>query len=92
MRVAKKLPMDLNSYATRAEGAHATPVTLVVYAWDNVEPGTLAWVFGEVESAVQAARTMRNAVRWCVVEGERTAASFNLDRERKGGTLLVDQS
>src|SRR5262245_57950742 len=37
-------------------------VTLVVYGWHNVEPGTLSWVFPSVSAAVAAARAMKNAV------------------------------
>ena len=46
-------------------------VTLVVYGWQNVEPGTLSWVFPSVGAAVAAARAMKNAVRWAIVAGRR---------------------
>ena len=38
-------------------------VTLVVYGWKSVEPGTLSWVFPSVGAAVAAARAMKNAVK-----------------------------
>jgi hypothetical protein len=48
-------------------------VTLVVYGWKNVEPGTLSWVFPSVSAAVAAARAMTNAVKWAIVAGKRDA-------------------
>jgi hypothetical protein len=46
-------------------------VTLVVYGWKSVEPGTLSWVFPSVSAAVAAARAMKNAVKWAIVAGRR---------------------
>jgi hypothetical protein len=42
-------------------------VTLVVYGWQGIEPGTLSWVFPSVESALRAVRALKNAVRWVVI-------------------------
>jgi hypothetical protein len=42
-------------------------VTLIVYGWKNVEPGTLSWVFPSVGSAITAAHAMTNAVHWAIV-------------------------
>jgi hypothetical protein len=50
-------------------------VTLVVYGWKNVEPGTLSWVFPSVSAAVGAARAMTNAVRWAIVAGKRETST-----------------
>jgi len=66
-------------------------VTLVVYGWRQVEPGTLAWVFPSLTAAIAAAHAMRNAVRWAIVRGKREAAELDVDREREAGAVLVEQ-
>jgi hypothetical protein len=78
-------------------------VTLVVYGWKSVEPGTLSWVFPSVGAAVAAARAMKNAVRWAIVAGRREndtedaeAASAErdvaLDEARANGSVLIEQA
>ena len=77
-------------------------VTLVVYGWQNVEPGTLSWVFPSVGAAVAAARAMNNAVRWAIVAGRREndvedeEASAKqddaLDEARANGSVLIEQA
>jgi hypothetical protein len=82
-------------------------VTLVVYGWKNVEPGTLSWVFPSVTAAVAAARCMTNAVRWAIVAGKRDASAGEggdagdagdggradaLDEARANGTVLIEQA
>jgi hypothetical protein len=77
-------------------------VTLVVYGWQNVEPGTLSWVFPSVGTAVAAARAMKNAVRWAIVAGRRHNDAADeeasakeddaLDEARANGTVLVEQA
>ena len=79
-------------------------VTLVVYGWQNVEPGTLSWVFPSVGAAVAAARAMKNAVRWAIVAGRRgndvdadaiddgVAQQAALDEARASGAVLVEQA
>jgi len=68
-------------------------VTLVVYGWHQVEPGTLAWVFPSVGAAVAAARAMKNAVKWAIVAGKRDAgADTDLDDARAHGAVLVEQA
>jgi hypothetical protein len=77
-------------------------VTLVVYGWQNVEPGTLSWVFPSVGAAVAAARAMKNAVRWAIVAGRRENDAEDeeasarqddaLDEARANGTVLVEQA
>lgn len=64
-------------------------VTLFVYGWDNVQPGPLSWVFPTLGTALDAVRTMRNAVEWCIVAGREWAS---LDVARASGMLLVEQS
>jgi hypothetical protein len=79
-------------------------VTLVVYGWKSVEPGTLSWVFPSVTAAVAAARTMKNAVRWAIVAGrsgreteaedEEASAKRDdaLDEARANGSVLIEQA
>jgi hypothetical protein len=78
-------------------------VTLVVYGWQNVEPGTLSWVFPSVGAAVAAARAMKNAVKWAIVAGKRdeggelvardsAAPQATLDEARASGAVLVEQA
>jgi hypothetical protein len=64
-------------------------VTLVVYGWQNVEPGTLSWVFPSVGAAVAAARAMKNAVRWAIVAGKKEPEA--LDEARAHGAVLIEQ-
>lgn len=47
----------------------SSKVTLCIYGWQNVQPGTLSWVFPSLETALHAARAMRNALDWVVLEG-----------------------
>lgn len=61
-------------------------VMLVVYEWQNAEPGTLSWQFSDVEAATTAARAMRNAVRWAVIAGNEP----NLARARELGLVLAE--
>jgi hypothetical protein len=66
-------------------------VTLVVYGWTSVEPGTLAWVFPSLGAAVAAAHAMRNAVRWAIVRGPRGETDVDVEEERERGSVLVEQ-
>lgn len=67
----------------------ANDVTLVVYGWHNVQPGTLSWAFPNVRAALGAAHTMKNAVQWAIVRGE----SFrDLEIARSLGNILVERS
>ena len=67
-------------------------VTLVVYGWRNVQPGTLAWVFPSLGAAVAAAHAMRNAVQWMIVRGAKPDAPVDVEAERATGSVLVEQS
>lgn len=62
-------------------------VTLVVYGWENVQPGTLSWVFPSLRAALDAVRAMRNAVRWVVLLGNDEA---DVDAARESGRVLVE--
>ena len=86
------------------DGAEATPsapiaqalqeVTLIVYGWTAVEPGTLAWVFPTVRAALGAARAMRNAVGWAILSGDQKSAAavrFDIIAARERGDVLVEQ-
>ena len=68
-------------------------VTLIVYAWNSVQPGTLAWSFPSLNTAVEAARAMTNAVGWAVVAGGGHVLGQNPPRglakaRAEGGVLL----
>jgi hypothetical protein len=65
------------------------PVTLFVYGWDNVEPGPLSWAFPSLRTALDAVRTMRNAVAWSIVSGETWES---IEAARDEGAVLVEQS
>ncbi len=67
-------------------------VTLIVYGWKMVEPGTLWWVFPSVTAALSAARAMTNAVRWAIVEGPPKGAIVDIGRARAAGSVLFEQS
>lgn len=66
----------------------ADQVTLIVYGWHNVEPGTLSWVFPSYDAAMSAAGAMRNAVRWAIVAGKRWTT---LDEARAHNAVLAEQ-
>jgi hypothetical protein len=93
------------SKARKAMNPLFEQVTLVVYGWKNVEPGTLSWVFPSVSAAVAAARAMTNAVKWAIVAGKREAAGSDgadeartadakraLDEARARGAVLIEQA
>lgn len=70
-----------------AAAAAVQHVTLYVYGWHNVEPGPLSWVFPSLRTALDAVRTMRNAVQWCIVSGEWPT----VDAARTKGAVLIEQ-
>jgi hypothetical protein len=91
------------SKARKAMNPLFEQVTLVVYGWKNVEPGTLSWVFPSVSAAVAAARAMTNAVKWAIVAGKRDSADEGaeearadakgaLDEARARGAVLIEQA
>jgi hypothetical protein len=66
-------------------------VTLVVYGWSEIEPGTMAWVFPSLRAALRAVHAMRNAIAWLVVEGRRVfEGDVDVDAIRRNGGVLVD--
>lgn len=72
-----------------AAAAAAANVTLFVYGWENVEPGPLSWVFPSLRAALDAVRTMRNAVEWTICSGTDWA---DIDSARAKGAVLVEQN
>ncbi len=85
---------QLTSRMTRAPKVEA--VTLVIYGWHDSEPGTLAWVFPSVRSALRAVRAMRNAVRWLIVRGRRafdpaSPGSVDIDGLRRAGLIIAER-
>lgn len=87
---AHDLPLPLSRPRVQrvSEAPAAAHVTLVVYGWHNVQPGTLSWVFPNVRSAIGAANTMKNAVQWAVVKGDRAA---DIDSARRDGAIVVER-
>lgn len=73
----------------RAPASLSGAVTLVVYGWRSVQPGTLSWVFPSLRAALAAVRAMRkNAVQWAIVAGR---GLVDLDVARAAGLLLAEQ-
>ncbi len=88
-RSVRELPAvsaELSAPASELPTLELPSVTLVVYEWQNAEPGTLSWRFPSVEAAVHGARAIRNAVRWAVVGG----SEHNLVRARELGLILAE--
>jgi hypothetical protein len=69
--------------------AAAQGVTLFVYGWENVEPGPLSWAFPSLRTALDAVRTMRNAVAWCIASGSEWSS---MDDARAEGAVLIEQN
>ncbi len=65
-------------------------VTLVVYGWENVQPGTLSWIFPSFTAAVSAVRALKNAVKWAILVGQRRAAPVDVEAERASGQVLLE--
>jgi hypothetical protein len=64
----------------------ASDVTLIVYSWENVQPGTLSWLFPTFRAAVSAAYAMKNAVKWAIVRGDEN----NIDAARVSGRVMIE--
>jgi hypothetical protein len=86
-RSSPELPA-LSAEALAAAAAAAEGVTLFVYGWENVQPGPLSWAFPSLHTALQAVRTMRNAVEWCIVRGREPS----IDAARAKGAILIEQN
>jgi hypothetical protein len=64
-------------------------VTLFVVGWNGVAPGPLSWRFPSMHTALEAVRTMKNAIEWCIVAGSDWAS---LDAARAGDAVLIEQT
>jgi hypothetical protein len=89
--VCRRSSPDYGAEAAEAAAAIAAAeaVTLFVYGWENVEPGPLSWAFPSLRSALDAVKTMRNAVEWCIVAGHEWAS---IDAARAKGAVLIEQN
>ncbi len=58
----------------------SSEVTLVVYGWHNVSPGTLSWVFPSFDAAMKAANALRNATQWAIMGGRDASGSVLAER------------
>lgn len=71
-------------------------VTLVIYGWKSVEPGTLWWVFPSLAAALHAAHAMTNAAKWAIVAGSADCtgadAAPDLAKVRAAGEVLLEQA
>jgi hypothetical protein len=74
--------------AAGVDAAVAECVTLFVYGWESVEPGPLSWPFPSLRAALDAVKTMRNAVEWCIVAG---SEYVSVDAARAKGAVLIEQ-
>jgi hypothetical protein len=72
-----------------AVAAAAEAVTLFVYGWENVEPGPLSWAFPSLRTALDAVKTMRNAIEWCIVSGHEWPS---IEDAREQGAVLIEQN
>jgi hypothetical protein len=68
----------------------AQRVTLVVYAWQENQPGTLAWVFPSLRAALRAVRALRNAAAWLIVAGERDGEAVEVAELRRSAVVLAE--
>ncbi len=88
--VCRRSSPDYSAEAAAAGvAAAAEGVTLFVYGWESVEPGPLSWAFPSLRAALDAVKTMRNAVEWCIVAGSEWAT---IDAARAKGAVLIEQN
>jgi hypothetical protein len=97
-RLVSELPVSALQSPAK-ESVLRQQVTLVVYGWHSVEPGTLAWVFPSLRAALKAVVAMRNAVRWAIVTGKNVVATTanapahwleTLEELRARGAVLIE--
>lgn len=70
---------ESGTYPVSSPGA-GVEVTLVVYGWHNVSPGTLSWVFPSFDAAMKAANALRNATQWAIMGGADASGSVLAER------------
>ncbi|HEY1954069.1 MAG TPA: hypothetical protein VGH28_00605 [Polyangiaceae bacterium] len=73
-------PTESGTYPVSHRGTDAGEVTLVVYGWDNVQPGTLSWVFPSFDAAMKAASALRNATKWAIMGGSDATGAVLAER------------
>ena len=85
-----RMRMTSRRRAERAQ-SYGEQVTLVVYGWSSVEPGTLSWTFPSLRAALDAAHTMTNATQWAVVTGAKARGkAVDVDAARAAGEVLME--
>ena len=87
--VCRRSSPDYSAEAAAATAAATQGVTLFVYGWESVEPGPLSWAFPSLRAALDAVKTMRNAVEWCIVAGSEWVS---VDAARAKGAVLIEQN
>ena len=87
---SRRIELVGRSRSPRPGAEGAVSVTLCIFGWQNVQPGTLSWVFPSLDAAIRAAEAMRNATEWLVIEGPIPASEIEWARRR--GTILAKHS
>jgi hypothetical protein len=81
----------LRRLASRVTEKTTGAVTLVIYGWSESQPGTLAWVFPSLRSALRAVRAMRNALQWVILKGRQVfEGEVDIDALRQSGRILLE--
>jgi hypothetical protein len=81
----------LRRLASRVTEKTTGAVTLVIYGWSESQPGTLAWVFPSLRSALRAVRAMRNALQWVILKGRQVfEGEVDIDALRQSGRILIE--
>lgn len=81
----------LRRFASQMTRKTTGAVTLVIYGWAESQPGTLAWVFPSLKSALRAVRAMRNAIGWLIVRGRQVFdGDVDIDALRQTGRVLME--
>lgn len=87
----REMRSQLRRFASRMTKKTTGAVTLVIYGWSESQPGTLAWVFPSLKSALRAVRAMRNALRWIIVKGRQAfEGDVDIDALRQAGRILME--
>jgi hypothetical protein len=73
-------PIATRELDERARDEDAGEVTLVVYGWQNVQPGTLSWVFPSFDAAMRAAGARTNATQWAIMGGSDASGRILAER------------
>ena len=71
---------ESGTYPVANRGTTEGEVTLVVFGWENVQPGTLSWVFPSFDAAMKAASALRNATQWAIMGGRDASGAVLAER------------